>query len=895
MDEDTLLWQLMPDLDTLNILLHTRWASNGIINIANAHPVDGRLISGELAGNLVDSADRDAFFVLNGDVDNYRELLESVVHARGLAIDPAISTDAKILPIVFLLETDADVEPAKRFAEVLRRSDGSLAVMAQHPSWPDRLFLAQKGSGQSLYAGRVANGWFVASELYGMAAICRDAHSVVSPDRDGIAVSLAAGRGTEAGPLAVSLGNGEPIQLRPEPLGIFSRDIDRKGFDYYIDKEIHEAPDGVRRTLQGKYKLVDGAPVFNLAAFGNGPALVERLRSRNQPAIQRIIAVGQGTAAIAAMGVAHLISKALESKDVVVESAKASELIGFMSERNLEGVMVIAVSQSGTTTDTNRVVDLMRKRGAWVHAIVNRRDSPLVAKAHSYLYTSDGRDVEMSVASTKAFYSQVAAGKLIALLLAKVWNTLGDEQILEEIRILEKLPAKIEDVLAEREAIASCAARLGPSSRYWALVGNGPNRIAAEEIRIKLSELCYKAIPCDFTEDKKHIDLSTEPLTIVVANDLREEVVQDTVKEVSIFRAHNGRPLVFCSRGEDRFDEVADALIKVPAIGGGLDFVLATVAGHLWGIEAAKAIDARADPFRVLRGLLSDPDESARTVGSILSAFHASLEGIQRGEGDSALPARTVADLAACVGQMEILPEDSVLAGDKLSLAVDIVRRVIDEMSRPIDTIRHQAKTVTVGISRPEPRVPAFMEPVFAALGLAASDLREDDLRLLESLAGAVFDVPGCLLYEVQVAAGDPKAVPLLRAVRGFGSSRVTDSRFAESYRARGSKRRVLRVGSASWSEGPADVESILLLPVGSTGTWGCSHIVLMHLDFAPGVAPAQKLRLLRRLGSKHADLLELKEEKSIAAPLEAILEVVSARDLVFRSTSELLRIYSES
>ena len=84
----------------------------------------------------------------------------------------------------------------------------------------------------------------------------------------------------------------------------------------------------------------------------------------------------------------------------------------------MSDTLVVAISQSGTTTDTNRTVDLARGRGALVIAIVNRRQSDLVDKADGVLYTSDGRDVEMSVASTKAFYSQVAAGFLLAFALA---------------------------------------------------------------------------------------------------------------------------------------------------------------------------------------------------------------------------------------------------------------------------------------------------------------------------------------------------------------------------------------------------------------------------------------------------------------------------------------------
>ena len=151
------------------------------------------------------------------------------------------------------------------------------------------------------------------------------------------------------------------------------------------------------------------------------------------------------------------------------------------------------------------------------------------------LYTSDGRDVEMSVASTKAFYAQVAAGFLLSLAIAKEirparrggrpgarrpsarpWRAPGrlEHELLTGLR---DLPAALEEVLAARPAIAAAAWEHAPRRRHWAVVGNGPNRLAASELRIKLSELAYKSIACDATEDKKHIDLSSEPLILVCA------------------------------------------------------------------------------------------------------------------------------------------------------------------------------------------------------------------------------------------------------------------------------------------------------------------------------------------------------------------------------------------
>src|SRR6202023_769018 len=113
----------------------------------------------------------------------------------------------------------------------------------------------------------------------------------------------------------------------------------------------------------------------------------------------------------------------------------------------MSDTLVIAVSQSGTTTDTNRTVDLVRARGGQVICIVNRRNSDLVERVDGVLYTSDGRDVEMSVASTKAFYAQIAAGWLLALAIADALGC-GDAQRTHELATaLRAMPAAMEQVL----------------------------------------------------------------------------------------------------------------------------------------------------------------------------------------------------------------------------------------------------------------------------------------------------------------------------------------------------------------------------------------------------------------------------------------------------------------
>lgn len=694
---DELLWSMAEGLETLNIIAHTRWASNGIISVPNCHPVDG-LVEGDVSTGL-----EKTMFVLNGDVDNYRTLVEETVLSKGAYIPPAISTDAKILPVLFHLDAPEEEAAEARFRSVLKRCEGSLAVVMQNLSDFDSQFLAQKGSGQSFYIGKTQDGWLVASEAYGMAARARSSYPIAVHRQGGVSVILREDDPADAVPVARFLDNGEAMELKEEAIEIFSRDIFRGEFNHYIEKEVHEASSSVRNTLNGKYSVSDDAVTFLPEGFGNGPALVERITGGATP-IKRIVCVGQGTAAVAAMAVAQLLRRTLKGTDLLVESYTGSELIGFIGDERMDDVFLIPVSQSGTTTDTNRVVDICRDLGAWVNCIVNRRNSPLVQKSDSHIYTSNGRDVEMAVASTKAFYSQVAAGKLLSLWLADILGTMDTRAIKAEIDALEALPAAIDAVLKNKEAIGEVAKKYAPVHRYWALVGNGSNCIAAQEVRIKLSELCYKSIPCDVTEDKKHIDLSTEPLTLVMASDLPELVVMDTVKETTIFKAHNGSPIVFCGDDETRFDSVAEATIKVPRVGGGLDFVLETVAGHWWGIAAAKAIDAHAEPFRAARAMIGDmlEDTAKWDRNAMLTQLNKCNERIASGATDSALPARVASALANYM--LWLVNQSSSICATEARLAdiLTILNKAIEEMTRPIDTIRHQAKTVTVGISRPQ-------------------------------------------------------------------------------------------------------------------------------------------------------------------------------------------------
>ena len=881
--EDKVLWSTAAHIDQVNILAHTRWASNGIISLPNCHPTDGALYERDHAESL---SDRLALFVLNGDVDNYTDLVESYVQGNGYAIDPSVTTDAKILPVFYRLGTDPEERPEKRFADLMNNCAGSLAVVMQHPFYPSHLFLAQKGSGQSLFVGKLKDGFILASEVYGLASLTRRCFSLPGSEKGGSEVVICS-ENCDQDMWARYLTGEDTLSIKPEPIYIHSRDIYRGNYNYYFEKEIHEAPSSIKKTIKNKYRKVDGRIEFITSGAGSLGPLVERLRNRKVSPIRRITVIGQGTASIAAQGVAYLIGKAIEGTRIIVDSCKASEFSGFLPEQSLSDMLLIAISQSGTTTDTNRTVDVASSQGAWIHSIVNRRNSPLVAKSDSHFYTSDGRDVEMAVASTKAFYSQIAAGKLTAMVLASELETLTQDEIFSDVESLESLPEKLELTLQRSEMIRTISEKTGPSSRNWAVVGNGPNKIAADEIRIKLSELCYKSIPCDFTEDKKHIDLSTEPLTIVVANDLPEQIVQDTAKEVAIFKAHSGKPIVLCADGETRFTGYADSLIQIPHVGAGLDFVAATAVGHLWGFYTARAIDSRADCLRSCRSLLTrfldDPQSWDKDL--LVDHIQTILKLISDGEMNSALPASAVALLATYMLDLTRAGCEPQLSLRILEKGILILTKAIEEMTRPIDSIRHQAKTVTVGISRPQESLAPIFLNALEKLSIAPGLVRDLDRPALRALASVVDEIHGGMLYELADKSLKMHCLtetdhPLMTVTRRFGYCDGKASRYDEPRRAGGSKRTALRLGRMVLSSGKAGLENLLVLPLQEKHAYTGGALVLFHMNFVEDASLQQKLSLLKSLGARYDEVIERLEEVASPQPLEAFLEQISPRDL---------------
>jgi glucosamine--fructose-6-phosphate aminotransferase (isomerizing) len=555
-----------------------------------------------------------------------------------------------------------------------------------------------------------------------------------------------------------------------------------------------------------------------------------------------------------------------------VDALLATELSGFAMRPDMSDTLVVAISQSGTTTDTNRTVDLARSRGARVIAIVNRRNSDLTDKADGVLYTSDGRDVEMAVPSTKAFYAQVAAGVLLAVAIAEVVGAEATSPAERRalLTALRALPDAMAAVLERREAIARVAHEVAPSRRYWALVGNGTNRIAAQELRIKLSELCYKSIACDVTEDKKHIDLSAEPLILVCAAGLSGSNADDVAKEVAIYRAHKAAPVVIGTDGEGRFG-AALHLITVPPTHPQLAFVLSAMAGHLFGYEAALAIDHQAKPLRQARAAIEEQVSAGATGGeALLGLLRPQLaqpaarffDGLRAGDYDGHLEASTASRLssqlryALGIASLDAYQAEHGKVGTPAVVIDDLtagLTRAIEELTRPIDAIKHQAKTVTVGISRTDEtllQVP-LVHAVLAA-GAPRDSLTYRTLKTLADLDPAVAEVVGFIRYRVEgdpTIDGEATAVVVDRGgvALGFPSRSERDPVLA------GTKHTVALQRELLVARGRRDGRTIIIVPEVKDGA--TTAITLLHVLFHDRLAAATARSVMQGYRGRFAAL----------------------------------------
>ncbi len=823
-----------------SISAHTRWASVGDITEANCHPADNQTDDTQIEKCGI------VHVSLNGDIDNYFDLKARYEELYG-TINHEITTDTKIIPLQIdhYMKQGCEIEEAFRLA--LNDFKGSHAISMHTDLAPGKIFLGQKGSGQALFVGLGTDHYIIASELYGIIEETQKFIKLDGEKKGQIVILNEVSDGGLSGIRSFSY-DGSPIEISEKDIKISeitSRDIDRQHYPHYFLKEISEAPASVEKTLINKWKISPDTGRYSITLDKSViPEFIEQeLKTKK---IKRICFIGQGTAGVAARGCAEILDFYLAGTGIDIRALKSSELSGFSingDEKDTESMkedLIIAISQSGTTTDTNKTIDMAKQRGARTIAIVNRRDSDLTFKTHGVLYTSSGRDIEMSVASTKAFYSQITAGAVLGLYIASITKAVSDEFIREEIKELGRLPGKMRTILAMKDEIRESAKSLAVSKNFWATVGSGANKTSADEIRIKLSELCYKTISSDFVEDKKHIDLSSEPLIIICAAGTRESVLGDIIKDTAIFKAHKAAPVVITDEGEERFNPYSSHIFRIPHTKEHFAPVLNTLVGHIWGYYAALSINEGSEFMYNAKNEIQEIIDEYSSMGHDIyeiileknfrekiagfyneflkkrreNKFPAAIMGINNAANITLILKYLSGRLP--VSDFEIDFGKKGTPANMLNVLFKNMTQAVNTMARPVDAIKHQAKTVTVGTSRIRDQFEGILFKELERNGILISQITNKNVLVIKNLQEIIAKIKGGLLYKISGLnlLGEPVKETRIDIAAKTGALKSEISRVEKDHQLKGTKNIIVREGNVYIGRGRKDGKSILVIPV---------------------------------------------------------------------------------
>ena len=495
---------------------HTRWATHGRVTEANAHPHD-------------DDTGR-VHVVLNGIVENWSEL------RQGLEADGATfssETDAEAVAHLIAAHYDGDLVAAVRTA--YGRLRGHYAFVAVHADEPSTLVAARKECPLVIGVGEGES--FVASAI---PAFLRDTRRVQLVENDEIVTITPAGA-------TFTTAAGEPVERPAEEVDWDEEAAEKGGYDTFMLKEIHEQPDAVAETVADRL-IGDGVELGDIGISD------DELRG-----LRRIVVVACGTSYHAGLSGRYAVetwSRVPVEMDVASEFRYRDPVV---DERDL----VIGITQSGETADTLAAMRLAREKGARVLAITNVMGSQATRDSDGVLFTRAG--LEIGVAATKTFVSQVAAMLLLALRLAEVRQTLEPTRIAELVADLRALPRRIDELLGQVDAPVRAMAEHWRDAGFFLYLGRHAGLATALEGALKLKEISYVPTDAYAAGEMKHgpIALLDERTPVVcVATD--SPVLDKVLSNIAEVRARGAHVLAVATQGNESVAEHAEEVVYVP-------------------------------------------------------------------------------------------------------------------------------------------------------------------------------------------------------------------------------------------------------------------------------------------------------------------------------------------
>ena len=526
---------------------HTRWATHGEPSALNAHP------------HATD--DENVIAVHNGIIENYQELKEKLIKA-GYSFKSQTDTEVAVKLVDYYYRKYGE-GPVDSIARAMIRIRGSYALCVMFKEFPGEIYTARKDS--PMIIGIADGETYVASDVPAILKYTRNVYYIGNHEIAKL----------EKGNVTFYHIEREEIQKELTEIKWNAEAAEKGGYEHFMLKEIHEQPRVIRDTINSVVK--DGSIV--LSEFG--------LTDDEVKALSQIYIVACGSAYHVGVAAQYVIEE-LTSIPVRVELASEFRYRNTPFNKNS---LVIIISQSGETADSRAALTLAKENGIKTLGIVNVVGSNIARDADNVFYTLAGP--EISVATTKAYSTQLIAGYLLAMQFAKVRGEITDERFAELLEELQTIPDKVAKILEDKERIQWFAAKFANIHDAF-FIGRGIDYAVSLEGSLKMKEISYIHSEAYAAGELKHGPISLiENGTLVISVLTQQALFEKTVSNMVECKSRGAYIMGLTTYGNYSVEDTADFTAYVPKTDPLFAASLAVVPLQLLGyyISVAKGLD----------------------------------------------------------------------------------------------------------------------------------------------------------------------------------------------------------------------------------------------------------------------------------------------------------------
>ena len=526
---------------------HTRWATHGEPSEENAHPHK--------------SNDNSVIGVHNGIIENYQELKEKLIK-HGYKFFSQTDTEVVINLIDYYLKK-YQLGPMDAINRTMVRVRGSYALEVIFKEHPGKIFVARKDS--PMIIGVKGNESFIASDV---PAILKYTNQVYYIDNLETAC-------VEEGKVVFYDLNGDVVNREPVVVELDAQSAEKGGYEHFMMKEIYEQPKVITDTINSLLKDNE----INLSNIG--------LSENDIKNINQIIIVACGSAYHVGV-VGQYVIEDLARVPVRVEIASEFRYRNPMLDAK---DLVVIVSQSGETADSLAALRLAKEKGAKTLGIVNVVGSSIAREAENVLYTLAGP--EISVATTKAYSTQLIAMYVLAIEFAKVKSKIDRQKYEELINEIKTIPSKIERILEDKERIQWFASKVSNVKDAF-FIGRGIDYAISLEGSLKMKEISYVHSEAYAAGELKHGTISLiEDGTLVIGVLTQQDLIEKTHSNLVEVKSRGAYVFGLTTVGNFNVEDTANFTVYVPKTDPHFTTSLAVVPLQLLGyyISCAKGLD----------------------------------------------------------------------------------------------------------------------------------------------------------------------------------------------------------------------------------------------------------------------------------------------------------------